>query len=221
MSAPKSRDDLDGKLAKALQAGRLPPAPSASEPSDDDLLLYVEGKLPPERAREVEKAVEQSPYSKSRVRVLGEALAENAPEQPSVVARAASFVFHLGGNALQFLRGSASPVLQAAPALRSAAALAETYDCYEFMNQLGDIDAMITVDRGGPGVVDVKLKLSRTGVPVTGARISLEREGRVFEAQDVERDGSATFRGLGAARYRLGVHKGPQRLGLIKLDFLG
>ena len=41
-----------------------------------------------------------------------------------------------------------------------------------------------------------------------------------FEAVDVERDGSATFRGLSAARYRLDVHRAGQRVGSVRLDFL-
>ncbi len=222
-TAPKHRDQLDGQLGQALKAtrSRPVPAPGPGEPSDDDLLLYVEGRLPDERAAEVEAQLAKSPYSSDRAAVLGEALTENAPEQPHALARAFRAVFHLAGSALNLLRSDVAPAPVLATAVRGNAAAAAQPECYEFSHKMAGLDAMVTVDRAQDGGVDVRLELKRGGSqPVNDARVTLQRDGKVFEAVDVERDGSATFRGLDTARYRLEVHRAGQRVGTVRLDFL-
>jgi len=226
-SAPKHRDAFDGQLGQALKAApsRPLPVPGPAEPSDDDLLLYVEGRLPPDREAEVEQRIEQSPYSSDRADVLGEALHEMTPAQPSAITRAFRAVFHLAGNALNLLRADAEPTPQLATALRGSSAAAVQTECYEFFHKMAGLGAMVTVDRAPEGGVDVRLTLmkppTQTGPgPISDARVILQREGKVFEAVDVERDGSATFRGLSAARYRLDVHRAGQRVGSVRLDFL-
>ncbi len=224
-TAPKQRDAYDGQLGQVLKrvGGRPLPVPGPEDPSDDDLLLYVEGRLSPERSADIEARIAQSAYSADRVAVLEEALHENLPEQPGAIARAFRAVFHMAGSALNLLRADVAPTPQLATAVRGAAALAQP-ECYEFFHRMAGLGAMVTVDRAPEGGVDVRLTLmkppSASSGPVADARVILQRDGKVFEAVDVERDGSATFRGLSAARYRLDVHRAGQRVGSVRLDFL-
>lgn len=155
-----------------------------------------------------------------RAAVLGEALTESARAAPCSGARVRA-VFHLAGSALNLLRSDVAPAPVLATAVRGNAAAAAQPECYEFSHKMAGLDAMVTVDRAQDGGVDVRLELKRGGSqPVNDARVTLQRDGKVFEAVDVERDGSATFRGLDTARYRLEVHRAGQRVGTVRLDFL-
>ena len=224
-----NRDELDRTIRKVLRQARAPrgvPSPGRGEPGDDDLLRYLEGLASPSERREIEEALAQSPYSTSRVEILKSALAETG-EGPRTLTRAARYVFAMGQGALEFLRGATEPVQapSVAWATRSsgpAPAAAESF--YEFHHAFGPVDAHLKIEHVAPSRLDVQLSLSSADKgkvgPVTDARITVTRSGRVIDSMPVEESGSATLSGLEPARYELELRRGGKILGTLKLDFL-
>jgi hypothetical protein len=53
------------------------PAPSAGDPSDDDLLRYLEGTLFPDEVAAFEERVRRSPHASARIEILVEVLRES------------------------------------------------------------------------------------------------------------------------------------------------
>jgi hypothetical protein len=65
-----------------VTVGRAVPAPSPDDPSDDELLRFLDGLMDePERLAFAER-LERSPYAKARVQILADALAENGWDAP-------------------------------------------------------------------------------------------------------------------------------------------
>lgn len=62
---------------RSIQVSRPVPAPSLDEPSDDELLRFLDGALAPiERAR-LARRIEASPYAAARLELLAAALDES------------------------------------------------------------------------------------------------------------------------------------------------
>ena len=224
-----NRDELDHAIHAVVRRARAPrgvPSPGRGEPGDDELLRYVEGLLSPAERKEIEEALAKSPYAASRVAILESALGETG-DGPSTLTRAARYVFAVGQGALEFLRGATDPVQapSVAWATRSAGAspaAAESF--YEFHHAFGSVDAHLKIEHVAPARLDVQLSLSRADqgntAPVTDARITVTRAGRVIDSMPVEESGSATLSGLEPARYELELRRGGKLLGTLKLDFL-
>lgn len=60
-----------------LRPSRPPPPPSADEPSDDELLRYLDGAMAPGERIVFEARLEASPLATTRIEVLASALLEN------------------------------------------------------------------------------------------------------------------------------------------------
>lgn len=209
-------------MLRQARAPRGVPEPARGEPDDDEVLRYVEGLLPPAEKKRVEEALARHPYSQSRVEALQGALSETG-EGPSLLARAARYVFAVGQGALEFLRGSTEPlqVPSVAWATRSGKpAQAEPESFYEFRHSFGSIEAHIKIEHVAASRLDVQVSLEEKGKPVTDARLTLTLRGHVIDSMPMEESGSATLSGLEPARYELEVRRGGKVAGTLKLDFL-
>lgn len=232
MSRPTSndRDRLDELIAKAAQAARRPvdvPAPSASEPSDDELLRVVEGSASREERERVDEAAARSAFTRDRLDILKEALADSGHTGP--VERAARYVFVVAKETIDFLRGATEPV--AAPAwshaVRGAApSVDDTIPdaFFELLHPLSDdVDARIRVEhvtRGGMSL-DLQVQLlGKNGAQVAGARVTLARGSQTVESTPVDDHGKVTFTSLDAARYRVEVRRAGATIGTVILDFV-
>jgi hypothetical protein len=183
----------------------------------------VEGLLSPSEHKHMVERLKAYPYSQSRVDVLQAALAETG-EGPSAVQRAARYVFAVGKEALEFLRGATEPlqVPSVAWATRSArgpaAAPAESF--FEFRHAFGMILAHIKVEHVAPSRLDLQLSLEEKAKPVADARVTVTRDGQVVDSLPVEESGSATLSSLEPARYELEIRRGGAVAGTLLLDFL-
>src|SRR5262249_46405958 len=126
------RDELDAALTARLRAVRPSvPVPGAAgdEPSDDELLRYVEGSMDDGERAAFEARLADHPNSAERVAIVAEALAEGGwgplvkaePVGRRAVNLASRFVFRLSDGVLSFLRGTDLPRgLEPAMAVRSS-----------------------------------------------------------------------------------------------------
>jgi hypothetical protein len=116
----RQRDELDAALAARLRAVRpsLPvPDPRADEPSDDELLRYVDGSMSDAEREDLEARLADHPDAAARVAIVAEALAEGGwgplakpePVGRRAVTLASRFVFRLSEGVLTFLRGTDLP----------------------------------------------------------------------------------------------------------------
>jgi hypothetical protein len=223
---PGARDRLDERLSQAARAARVPhglPTPRPGEPSDDLLLRVVSGVATAEEQRVVHAG---SAYTKERLELLREALAESghAPA-PGVVERAARYVFVMAKDALELLRAATEPlVLPGAAPVRSGAAPAEARIAYyEFVQPIGDLEAHLKIEHvsraAAPAHVDVQVTLAGA---TAGTRVSLLRAGTVIDSVPVAAGGAATFEGLVGDRYEIVFRKAGQDepLGKLHLDLI-
>ncbi len=58
---------------------RAMPSPSASEPSDDELLRYLDDVMGPVERAAFEARLDTSPYARARLEILADALDETDP----------------------------------------------------------------------------------------------------------------------------------------------
>jgi hypothetical protein len=209
---PNERDDLDRRIARALRAGPRPPAPGADEPDDETLLRVVDGRA----SREDVARVEASPYASARLAILREALA--SAESP--LAAAARYVFAVAKDMLQMLRGATEPV--AAPelawAVRSTPSAATEPFC-EFHHQWSSIDAHVRVEQIATRI-DLQVRLSDAGAPLTRGRVTLRRDGRTLDSVPTDANGSTLFTGLAADVYEVEVRATGNVVGVMLLEFL-
>ncbi len=70
------------KLRAAVRVRCAVPAPSDAEPSDDELLRYLDNLMLPEERTEFELKLLESPYASARVEILASALEECGWERP-------------------------------------------------------------------------------------------------------------------------------------------
>jgi hypothetical protein len=85
------REHIEGEVSRAprrrIRVSRPVPAPSKHEPTDDELLRYLDGAMEPGERLAFEARLENSPYAAARIEVLASALEENGwpvspPEKP-------------------------------------------------------------------------------------------------------------------------------------------
>ena len=138
------RDELDAALTARLRAVRPSSAgagrPAADEPSDDELLRYVDGSMDDGERETLEARLADHPAAAARVAIVAEALAEGGwgpvgkadPVGRRAVNLASRFVFRLSDGVLSFLRGTDLPRgLEPAMAVRSSAP-AQPQSFFEF-----------------------------------------------------------------------------------------
>ena len=211
---PKERDGTDALIAKAVR--RIPPAPSAHDVTDDLLLKVVDGTATMDERRQVAEA---GPYSRARLDVLQQALAETGQGVPSVV-RAARYVFMVAQSAIDFLRGPTVPMpAAAAVAVRGAEQAVEPI--IEIRHTFQDVDTRIKVEhvvRSGAPTIDLQMK--SLGAPKDGTRIAVLRSGKTVDNVPLEPDGTATVTALIPDRYTLEMRYAGQLVGSVELDFL-
>jgi hypothetical protein len=226
------RDELDAALSERLRAVRpsVPvPLPSPDDPSDDELLRYVDGVMDDAERSAFEARLADHPTAAGRVAVVAEALAESgwgpAPKPEPVGRRAVTlasrYVFRLSEGILTFLRGTDLPRgLEPALAVRSAAP-PQAPVFYEFVEQYssdaGEITARLGLEPVQAQAIDVQIEVTKEGVPLEGVRVKLLRDGRPVDSSPTEK-GRCTFHALAPARYEFEIRKGGAEVGRMVLD---
>jgi hypothetical protein len=220
------RDALDRKLGRAVRTVRRPrgvPAPGQGEPSDDELLRVVEGVADAAERARVAAAEKTSAYTRDRLAVLREAMAETG-FAPSAAVRAARYVFVLAKDAMELLRAATEPVaLPAMAAVRSGTSTGVRAGTYEFVQPFDGVEAHLLIEHvtraDKSASIDVQLRLRGGG---RGARVSLWRGGEMLDSVPVDEGDAAVFSGLGQSRYQIEVRRAGQdeALGKVELDFL-
>ncbi|MCA9671307.1 MAG: hypothetical protein KC503_37175 [Myxococcales bacterium] len=242
------RDALDeqlshhlGRSLRRIQLGSKLPQPTDAEPTDDQLLRLLDGQLADSERRELETLVGASDFSKDRFEILREALDEFAEldesaaeadsrvrlspddDKPSSFARLVFALRKGADQVLDFLRGTDMPLMMApaAVAVRGAAAAAaeEPQHFYKFERSFGEWDALIQIESVPERGVEIRLELSRDGVALKDARVSLRRRGKLLESVRM-RDGVAGFRDLSPDHYSVTVTRHDSEIGQLTLDFL-
>jgi hypothetical protein len=229
------RDELDAALTARLRAVRpsvaLPDA-GPDEPSDDELLRYVDGSMDDGEREALETRLAEQPSAAARVAIVAEALAEGGwgplakadPVGRRAVNLASRFVFRLSDGVLSFLRGTDLPRgLEPAMAVRSSAP-AQPQSFFEFVSQYpfesGEVDARLALEPVAPEAIDVQIEVTQAGVPLDGVRVKLLRDGKPVDSAPTEK-GRCTFSALTAAHYELEIRKGGTEVGRMVLDIRG
>jgi hypothetical protein len=229
------RDELDAALTARLRAVRpstAVPEPGADEPSDDELLRYVDGSMEDAERALLEARLADNPGAAERVAIVAEALAEGGwgplakanPVGRRAVTLASRFVFRLSDGVLSFLRGTGLPQgLEPAMAVRSSAP-AQPQSFFEFVSQYpfesGEVDARLALEPVTQQAIDVQLEITQSGVALDGVRVKLLRDGRPVGSAPTEK-GRCTFSALTAARYEFEIRKGGTEVGRMVLDIRG
>lgn len=242
---PIARDDLDRRLGRALKriALRRPlPLAAPGEPSDEELLRYAEGQMEGAEKTTFEALLTTFPFSRERLEILAEALAETEAEalsdeaseqsrarlspdsQPGYLARMVFRLATLGQGATQalhFLRGTHLPVaLQAAAlALRGPDATATTETLHQFEHVFGEHRALVHLEAVPARGAELRVELSHSGVPVADGRAALKREGQLVESVKLK-NGAASFLDLEPARYEVELLEAGEGLGRLAVTIL-
>jgi hypothetical protein len=222
--APKERDQLDRLIARHVRAARRPdgvPVPGSAEPGDEELLRVIEGSASAEERVQVAEAAARSAWTRDRLEILKESLAETG--HTSAVERAARYVFAVARDAMQLLRGATEPVAAPAAAhtLRKggSADTSSAGDAYfEFDHDFDDVHAVLRVEHvpRDTGSIDLQIR-----VDTAQTRVTLLRGAHTVDSTPVDDRGIATFTGLDAVRYRLEVRRSGRLAGSVILDFIG
>jgi hypothetical protein len=227
------KDGLDLALGERLRAVRPSlslPEPASDEPSDDELLRYIDGLMSPKERQAFEVLLADHPSAAERVAVVASALheagyASAAPASTEPAARLASrFVFRLSGGVLTFLRGTDLPrALIPALTVRSSPPTMPT-SFFEFVQRYpfdgGDIEAKLALEPVQRQTLDVQLDVSQGGAALEGVRIKLLRDGRPIDSAPTDH-GRCTFSALSVGRYELEIRKGGTEVGRMVLDVYG
>jgi hypothetical protein len=229
------RDELDAALSARLRSVRASvpvPAPEADEPSDDDLLRYVDGTMDAAEREAFEVRLADHPGAQDRVAVVAAALGDTGwgpmgktdPVGRRAVALASRFVFRLSEGVLTFLRGTDLPRgLEPALAVRSSAP-AQPTSFFEFVShysfESGEVDARLALEPVQHEAVDVQIDVTQGGTPLEGVRVKLLRDGRPVDSSPTEK-GRCTFSALTAAHYEFEIRKGGTEVGRMVLDIRG
>lgn len=218
------RDELDRKIAGSLR--RAVPDPGVAEPTDEEILRYVDGVATPDQRARVDQSIARSAYTRDRVEILRESLAA-AGHGPTIAERVARYVFVMAKASFELLRGSTAPVFASTAGAATRGSAAAARPCYfEFTQPFQDVDAHLKIEHVSRAneqtpSIDVQIKLIAGGHPATDARVTLLRGGKSVDSQSVEANGAATFSGLAQDRYELDVRRGGKIVGKVHLDFLG
>lgn len=219
------RDALDAQVAAKLRALRLGarlPEPGPDEPSDEELLRYIDGAVSGAERERLEERIAKSPYATARVGVVVEALRDcgyPAPKVDPVGRRVARYVFRRAADAFTFLRGSESPAaLAPALAVRGAQPIHDA-GFYEFTHHFDQVAATLQVEGVSASGFALQLTLTDGGKPVEGARVTLRSGGKTVESAQTE-DGTCAFAGLTASQYQLDVKRGADAIGTLHVDVL-
>jgi hypothetical protein len=74
-------EHIEGNVSRQprrrIRVSRPVPAPAKDEPTDDELLRYLDGAMEPAERVAFEARLERSPYAAARIEVLASALEEN------------------------------------------------------------------------------------------------------------------------------------------------
>jgi hypothetical protein len=76
------------RTRRRIRVSRPVPAPSKDEPSDEEILRFLDGAMEPDELARFEARLKQSPYAAARIELLSAALEENGwpvalePESP-------------------------------------------------------------------------------------------------------------------------------------------
>ena len=229
------RDELDAALTARLRAVRpsaTVPDAGAGEPSDDELLRYVDGSMDDGERAALEARLDEHPSAAARVAIVAEALAEGGwgpiakadPVGRRAVNLASRFVFRLSDGVLSFLRGTDLPQgLEPAMAVRSGAP-EKPQSFFEFVShypfESGEVDARLALEPVAEHAIDVQIEVTQSGEPLDGVRVKLLRDGRPVDSAPTEK-GRCTFSALTAARYELEIRKGGTEVGRMVLDIRG
>jgi hypothetical protein len=229
------RDELDAALTARLRAVRpsfAVPDAAVDEPSEDELLRYVDGSMDDAEREAREARLADHPAAAARVAIVADALAEGGwgpvaksdPVGRRAVNLASRFVFRLSDGVLSFLRGTDLPQgLEPAMAVRSSAP-AQPQSFFEFVShypfESGEVDARLALEPVTQQAVDVQLDVTQGGAPLEGVRVKLLRDGKPVDSAPTEK-GRCTFSGLSAARYELEIRKGGTEVGRMVLDIRG
>ena len=229
------RDELDAALTARLRAVRpssAVPDDGVDEPSDDELLRYVDGSMDDAEREALQARLADHPAAAARVAIVAEALAEGGwgpvakadPVGRRAVNLASRFVFRLSDGVLSFLRGTDLPRgLEPAMAVRSSAP-AQPQSFFEFVShypfESGEVDARLALEPVAQQAVDVQLDVTQAGAPLEGVRVKLLRDGQPVDSAPTEK-GRCTFSSLTAARYEFEIRKGGTEVGRMVLDIRG
>jgi hypothetical protein len=219
VSEPKSpgdeRDALDERIAAALRPRPVPPA------GDDDLDELVLRVLDGNADAEETRRVLASPLATEKLAILRESMASaSAP-----LVSAARYVFAVARGALEFLRGATAPVVapNLAWAVRSGGPAQPEPFC-EFHHPFQSVDAHVRVEQvsrpDATPAIDLEVRLSEAGAPLTQARVTLRREGQTLDSIPTDAAGSALFTGLAVERYELELRRSGGVVGVMVLEFL-
>ncbi|MCA1664502.1 MAG: hypothetical protein LC659_09570 [Myxococcales bacterium] len=217
---------------RAVRPSSAVPDAGVDEPSDDELLRYIDGSMSAGERDALEARLADEPAAAARVAIVAEALAEGGwgpaakaePVGRRAVNLASRFVFRLSDGVLSFLRGTDLPRgLEPAMALRSSAP-AQPQSFFEFLSrypfEAGHVDARLAVEPVAEQAVDVQIDVTQAGVPLEGVRVKLLRNGQPVDSAPTEK-GRCTFSALSAARYELEIRKGGTEVGRMVLDIRG
>ena len=229
------RDELDAALTARLRAVRpssAVPDAAVDEPSDDELLRYVDGSMDDRERESLEARLADHPAAAARVAIVAEALAEGGwgpvaksdPVGRRAVNLASRFVFRLSDGVRSFLRGTDLPRgLEPAMAVRSSAP-AQPPSFFEFVShyafESGEVDARLALEPVTQQAVDVQLDVTQGGAPLERVRVKLLRDGQPVDSAPTEK-GRCTFSALSAARYELEIRKGGTEVGRMIIDIRG
>jgi hypothetical protein len=229
------RDEVDRVLSQSLHALRpalpVPPPGGAGEPSDEEMLRYLDGPMSEGERHAFEERLADHPGACARVAIVAESLSEGGwpVARPEPVGRrainlAARFVFRLSDGVLTFLRGTDLPrAVQPALAVRSPAP-AQPPSFFEFTSHYpldsGEVEARLALEPVENEAIDVQLEITQAGAPLDGVRVKLLRDGRPIDSAPTEA-GKCTFSALPAARYEFEIRKSGIEVGRMVLDIRG
>jgi hypothetical protein len=231
------RDEVDRVLSESLRALRpalLVPAPAdlgAGEPSDEEMLRYLDGPMSEGERHTFEARLADHPGACARVAIVAESLSEGGwavvrsePVGRRAINLASRFVFRLSDGVLTFLRGTDLPrAVQPALAVRSPAP-AQPPTFFEFLSHYpldsGEVEARLALEPVENQAIDVQLEITQAGAPLDGVRVKLLRDGRPIDSTPTEA-GKCTFSALPAARYELEIRKAGIEVGRMVLDIRG
>jgi hypothetical protein len=71
------RGIVTDRTRRRIRASRRVPAPALDEPSDDEILCYLDGAMEGAERTAFEERLKKSPYAAARIELLGAALEEN------------------------------------------------------------------------------------------------------------------------------------------------